>query len=99
MGNSPTERIQVARQATVKAQLGKEGPSQARAVDPQQHTEQAERSPNTAAAEFLKVQEEALADEPLPASRREQVRRYFNALRRQLSENPSENPTESKAQP
>ena len=34
--------------------------------------------------EFLKVQEEALASDPLPLSRREHVLRYFTALRKRL---------------
>jgi len=36
------------------------------------------------AVEFLKAQEEALSAEPLPLSRRDQVLRYFTALRKSL---------------
>lgn len=52
--------------------------------DPQDRRESSTRSTRDIAIEFLKVQEEALASEPLPLSRREHVLRYFTALRKQL---------------
>ena len=52
--------------------------------EPQKRTEASARSARNIAIEFLKVQEEALASEPLPLSRREHVLRYFTALRKQL---------------
>ncbi len=52
--------------------------------DPQDRRERSTRSKRDIAIEFLKVQEEALASEPLPLSRREHVLRYFTALRKQL---------------
>jgi hypothetical protein len=52
--------------------------------DPQDRREESARSKRDIAIEFLKVQEEALASEPLPLSRREHVLRYFTALRKQL---------------
>ena len=55
------------------------------------HREATSRSAQDMAIEFLKIEEEALAEEPLPLSRRQQVLRYFTALRRQLVERePSE---------
>ena len=53
--------------------------------EPQDRTEASGRSARDIAIDFLKVQEEALASEPLPLSRREHVLRYFTALRKQLT--------------
>jgi hypothetical protein len=89
MGNAPTKPLAARRQGTVQVQPSGEGPSQTREVEGQPHTEQAKQDPRQLAAEFIKVEEEALADEPLPVSRRDQVRRYFNALRQQLSDPPA----------
>ena len=52
--------------------------------DPKDRKEGSTRSTRDIAIEFLKVQEEALASEPLPLSRREHVLRYFRALRKQI---------------
>ncbi len=52
--------------------------------EPGDRSESSARSKREIAIEFLKVQEEALASEPLPLSRREHVLRYFTALRKQL---------------
>jgi hypothetical protein len=38
------------------------------------------------AADFIRAEEEALSAEPLPLSRREQVLRYFTALRERFDE-------------
>ena len=54
--------------------------------EPGDRTEQSGRSKRDIAIDFLKVQEEALASEPLPLSRREHVLRYFTALRKQLEQ-------------
>ena len=53
--------------------------------EPQNRSEASGRSARDIAIDFLKVQEEALASEPLPLSRREHVLRYFTALRKQLT--------------
>jgi hypothetical protein len=85
LGNAPTTPLKAARQGVVQAQVGNQGSSRSRAVDSQPHAEQAQQDPRRVAIDFIKVEEEALADEPLPAGRREQVRRYFDSLRKQLS--------------
>lgn len=85
LGNEPVTPLEAKRRGTVNAQVGEQGSSQQRAVAPRSHEEQAQVAARRSAVEFIKVQEEALADEPLPASRREQVRRYFNSLRQQLA--------------
>ena len=76
----------------VNAQVSGEGPSQVRAVSPGEHHEQSSREARALAIEFLKVQEEALTEEPLPLTRQEQVLRYFTALRRQLVESEPKQP-------
>jgi hypothetical protein len=53
------------------------------------HRETTARAAQDLAIEFIKTEEEALAEEPLPLSRRQQVLRYFTALRRQLVEHDS----------
>lgn len=60
------------------------GPSQVRRREGRKHQEGAGEDTKAIASEFLKAEEEALADEPLPASRRQQVLNYFRAIRRQL---------------
>lgn len=85
LGNNPVAAMEAKRRGTVNAQVGEQGSSQQRTIAPRPHEEQAQVAARQSAVEFIKVQEEALADEPLPASRRDQVRRYFNALRRQLA--------------
>jgi len=46
--------------------------------------EEAARQARAVQLQQLRAEEEALSDEPLPLSRREQVIRYFSALRQQL---------------
>ena len=68
------------------------GPSHTRDIDGQPRSEGSSRSPQDITVEFLKAQEEALADDPIPLSRREQVLRYFTELRRRLeAEQPAKN--------
>jgi hypothetical protein len=85
LGNTPVAPLHASRQGTVAAQIGAEGTSKSRTIDSLPQEEQAAQNPRRQAIEFIKVEEEALADEPLPAGRREQVRRYFDTLRKQLS--------------
>ena len=59
-----------------------------RNIEGQQHQEDTSRAANDLAIDFIKTQEEALAEEPLPVTRREQVLRYFTALRSKLVESP-----------
>ncbi|MDF1701706.1 MAG: hypothetical protein P1V36_11175 [Planctomycetota bacterium] len=64
--------------------MGNQGSSEMTTREPGDRTESSGRSKRDIAIEFIKVQEEALASEPLPLSRREHVLRYFTALRKQL---------------
>jgi hypothetical protein len=69
---------------TVAARVGREGDSQTTTRQPGSRREASARARRDIAIHFLKAQEEALASEPLPLSRREHVLRYFTALRKQL---------------
>jgi len=91
-GNTPTTPMAATGTGVVNANIGEQGPTQIRRIDGT-HREETERRARELAIEFIKTEEEALADEPLPLSRRQQVLRYFTALRRQLVEQRS--PTES----
>jgi hypothetical protein len=84
-----TEAQETARQALVKAQTNQEGASRVRQVQGgAPGEEQATRGASAAAVEFLEAQEQALDESALPVARREQVRRYFNELRRRLENEP-----------
>jgi hypothetical protein len=69
---------------TVTARPGKQGTSIVRTIDPSGHRENAIRSEKELAVKFINAEEDALDEEFLPLSRREQILRYFTALRRQL---------------
>ena len=84
LGGAPTRRLKTTKDETVDAKIGRTGPSTMTTRDPQDRREASSRSKRDITIEFLKVQEEALASEPLPLSRREHVLRYFTALRKQL---------------
>lgn len=85
-GNQPTSPLAATKSLAVNAQISGEGPAQVRSVAGNLHREATEHDRRRLATEFLRAEEEALADEPLPLARREQVLRYFTALRRQLVE-------------
>ena len=55
-----------------------------RSTEGQPHTENAREERKQAAMDFIKAEEDALDEEPLPLTRREQVLRYFTELRKQL---------------
>ena len=76
----------------MNAAVGADGESEMTTRDPQDRTEASARSARDIAIDFLKVQEEALASEPLPLSRREPVLRYFTALRKQLEASAADAP-------
>ncbi len=63
-----------------------EGPSAVRTLPGRAHTEDARRARQDLALRFLRAEEEALSEEPLPISRRDQVRQYFATLRKQMEE-------------
>ncbi len=84
LGNTPTGRLKTSKDETVAAKVGNQGSSKMSTRDPKDRKEASARTKRDIAIDFLKVQEEALASEPLPLSRREHVLRYFTALRKQL---------------
>ena len=88
LGADATKPRDATQTGVVAPTPGAEGPSQIRAVAGQSHREEAARSKKQIAIEFLKAEEAALAEEPLPLSRRAQVLRYFTALRQQLEHQP-----------
>ncbi len=82
-GSDPATSSQ---QALVNAQSSREGASMLRQVEggaPKQD-EVAQSGGAALTVEFLEAQEAALDEAALPPARREQVRRYFNALRQRL---------------
>ncbi len=88
LGADPTKLAQANQTGTVAPAPGAEGPSAVRAVEAAAHREAPARSRQEIAVEFLKTEEAALAEEPLPLSRRAQVLRYFTAIRQQLENQP-----------
>ena len=88
LGGDPTKPLNANQTGVVAPAPGAEGPSDVRAVQGESHREAPVRSRQEIAAEFLKAEEAALAEEPLPASRRDQVLRYFTAIRQQLERQP-----------
>ena len=83
-GEGPaTETLEPTSTEVVGGKRG-QGASQVRRREGRKHSESAGEDTKAIATEFIKAEEEALADEPLPASRRQQVLNYFRAIRRQL---------------
>lgn len=82
----PTTRQDSAGASVVNAQPGAEGPSSSRAVEGGLRQENSARAAVRTAVDFLAAEESALDEAALPAARREQVRRYFNELRRRFEE-------------
>ncbi|MFW6161794.1 MAG: hypothetical protein ACODAJ_03440, partial [Planctomycetota bacterium] len=85
-GDKATKPFGASSTKVVGPALGKEGESKVRFVEGQAHREETARSASEIAIQFIRAEEEALAEEPLPLTRRDQVLRYFTALRRQLED-------------
>ena len=83
---NPTKAMDPKKTGVVTGQMNADGESMRYAVDGGGNEEKAERSGGDIAIEFIKVEEEALAGEHLPLTRREQVIRYFSALRRYMKD-------------
>jgi hypothetical protein len=82
MTPAPSKTLASARDDRVATKVGAEGESQTRAVRGNQvRAEQATVATRQASGATGPVEESAMDEQALPASRREQVRRYFNALR------------------
>lgn len=78
-----------ARRALVTAQTQNEGSSTVKQVQGgAPGEEQAGRGATAVAVDFIEAEEQALDEAALPVARREQVRRYFNELRRRLEKEP-----------
>lgn len=87
MNDAPSETLKATGDAKVVAQAGKEGESTTRAIEGQAKAEQATRSRQEVMADFIAVEEQALDDQALPMSRRQQVLRYFSGIRAQFESN------------
>jgi hypothetical protein len=90
MGTAVTIPRDATNTGVVDAQASGKGPSVVRSSDGQMHREDAVRDTKQLALKFIKTEESALADESIPLSRRDQVLRYFKALRKQLVESKAE---------
>ncbi len=73
------------RESSVVARISGEGESEWRSVEgTAPGGELAKRAPRDILRDFIEVEEAALDEKTLPLTRRDQVRRYFSAIRRQL---------------
>lgn len=84
LNNTPTNAQTVGNQSVVHAQQSGEGQSSVRTVEGTTHAEQSTRQERATALETIAAEEAALDEASLPPARREQVRRYFNELRRRF---------------
>ena len=84
LNNTPTQKQNTGNQNVVRAQQGSEGQSTVRSVEGGARTEQSSRTSTQTALEAIQAEEAALDESPLPPARREQVRRYFNELRKRF---------------
>lgn len=73
----------------VNADPSGEGPSSVRRATGTPVNETTRRKANELALDYVNAQEEALDENPLPVSRRQQVLKYFHAIRRHLERNRS----------
>lgn len=84
MIEAASESFQAKSDAQVLAQSGKEGESSIRAIEGKARSEEASRRRQEVLADFLSVEEQALDDQALPLSRRQQVLKYFSGVRAQF---------------
>jgi hypothetical protein len=84
LNNTPTDKIESGAQRMVQGQQNNEGQSTVRSVQGGPRTENAARSASQAALDAIQAEESALDEAALPPARREQIRRYFNELRRRF---------------
>lgn len=85
MKGEETEVLESMKSGMAKAQKTGDGTSTVRKVAggaPQE--EEVTRGRASLSVEFMEAQEAAMDEAAIPAARREQVRRYFNALRMRL---------------
>jgi hypothetical protein len=84
LNNTPTTKQNTENQSVVRAQQNSEGQSTVRSVEGGVRNEQSTRTATQTALEAIQAEEAALDESALPPSRREQVRRYFNELRKRF---------------
>ena len=84
LNNTPTTKQNTENQSVVRAQQNSEGQSTVRSVEGGVRNEQSTRTATQTALEAIQVEEAALDEAALPPARREQVRRYFNELRKRF---------------
>ncbi|MEM7145707.1 MAG: hypothetical protein AAF591_11275 [Verrucomicrobiota bacterium] len=90
MEGAETKAMKSTQSGLVDAQVNRDGESSVRAIEGGQRREEADRETAEQIVEFLQVEEEALDGQPLPASRREHILRYFTALRERFEESEGE---------
>lgn len=84
LNNAPTTKQETAKSDMVQAQQNAEGPATVRSVEGGARKEDAARSATQTTLEAIQAEEAALDEAALPPARREQVRRYFNELRKRF---------------
>jgi hypothetical protein len=84
LNNTPTSKQTTDNQSVVRAQQNSEGQSTVRSVEGGARNEQSTRTATQTALESIQAEEAALDESALPPARREQVRRYFNELRKRF---------------
>ena len=84
LNNAPTAKQETAQSDVVQAQQNAEGQSTMRSVEGGARKEQSTRSATQTTLEAIQAEEAALDEAALPPARREQVRRYFNELRKRF---------------
>lgn len=84
LNNQPTQKQGSGSQNMVQAQQNNEGQSTVRSVEGGPRTEQSARSATQTALDAIQAEESALDEAALPPARREQIRRYFNELRKRF---------------
>jgi hypothetical protein len=85
LNSKPTEQQKAGQSSVVNAASGTDGTSMSRAVQGQTvRDEKSTLSTTQEALQQVQQEESALDDLPLPPSRREHIRRYFNELRKRF---------------
>ena len=84
MEDAKSDPLKATSDSEVVATAGREGDSTVRSVEGEARVEQANRTRQEVMADFIAVEEQALDEQSLPLSRRQQVLRYFSALRANL---------------
>ena len=84
LNREPTTKQRTDNQSVVRAQQNSEGQSTVRSVEGGARKEQSSRTSTQTALEAIQAEEAALDEAALPPARREQVRRYFNELRKRF---------------